>query len=85
MGAVERPARCDTVAFGDLLLDDELKAGEELSIQSHRPSGPVGSVVLERIDVIDEAGALHLFDPSRVLAGAHVLKRTPRNVRGIFG
>jgi hypothetical protein len=85
VGAVERPARRDPVAFGDLLLDDELKIGEELSIESDRPACAIGSVVFERIDVIDKAWAVHLFDPSRVLAGADVLKRTPRNVRGIFG
>jgi hypothetical protein len=85
MGAVKRPARSDPVAFGDLLLYDESKVREEFPIESDRPSRPVCSVVLEGIDVIDKAWAVHLLDTGWVPAGAHVLERAPCDAGRLVG
>jgi hypothetical protein len=70
MRAGQRPARRDAIALGDLLVDDEAQVRQELAVEGDRLAGPFGSVVLERVDVIDKLRVVDVGDPGEVPTAA---------------
>jgi len=74
--ALGRPARSDALALADLILDADLQiaVAEDELVERERLPDPLVPVVLARIDVVVEGGAVHTDGGGRVAARADPLQ-----------